>query len=136
MFMMPVYKWIARALMNRHQRGRSLGVYLAKSPSSRNLLSPHARILCARLQVPLEQPFPMADGSTITAYRSTYVATTTIYSVSLFVLYLSSTLYHSLFALGDTVVYIFGIFDHCAIYFLIAGSYRRALTWHQQEWAL
>ena len=51
------------------------------------------------------------------------MASIVIYLVSLFILYLSSTLYHSMFAMGDVVVHIFGIFDHCAIYLLIAGSY-------------
>jgi len=45
-----------------------------------------------------------------------------IYSVSLLVLYFSSTLFHSFFALRTTR-YIFQVFDHCAIYILIAGSY-------------
>lgn len=44
------------------------------------------------------------------------------YSVSLLVLYISSTLYHSFFALKYTR-YIFECFDHCAIYILITGSY-------------
>jgi len=45
------------------------------------------------------------------------------YGVALNVLYLSSTLYHSFFALGPTMVQIFGVLDHCAIYLLIAGTY-------------
>lgn len=45
------------------------------------------------------------------------------YCMSLIVLYLASTLYHSFHALGPTVVRVFGILDHTAIYFLIAGSY-------------
>ncbi|GMH64633.1 hypothetical protein TrST_g10096 [Triparma strigata] len=45
-----------------------------------------------------------------------------VYSASLLTLYFSSTLYHSFFALKRTKK-IFGIFDHCAIYILIAGSY-------------
>lgn len=44
------------------------------------------------------------------------------YSVSLLVLYISSTLYHSFFALKYTR-YIFECLDHCAIYILITGSY-------------
>jgi len=47
----------------------------------------------------------------------------TLYSIALCMLYLASTLYHSFHALGPTVVWIFGIFDHCAIYLLIAGTY-------------
>ena len=42
--------------------------------------------------------------------------------MSLLVLYISSTLYHSFFALKYTR-YIFECFDHCAIYILITGSY-------------
>jgi len=45
-----------------------------------------------------------------------------IYSASLLLLYLSSTLYHSFFALKNTKA-IFSVFDHSAIYILIAGSY-------------
>ena len=52
-----------------------------------------------------------------------YVASNVIYLVALFCLYLFSTLYHALFALGDRVVGLFAIFDHSAIYLLIAGSY-------------
>ena len=46
----------------------------------------------------------------------------------LFCLYLFSTLYHSLFALGDRIVSLFQIFDHSAIYLLIAGTYTPFLT--------
>jgi len=45
-----------------------------------------------------------------------------IYCASIMVLYTSSTLYHSFFALKKTK-YIFQVFDKCAIYLLIAGSY-------------
>jgi hemolysin III len=44
----------------------------------------------------------------------------TIYGVTLFLLYLSSTLYHSLRGRAKTV---FRMFDHQGIYLLIAGSY-------------
>jgi len=43
-----------------------------------------------------------------------------IYGAMLFVLYLSSTLYHSL---RGTAKRVFHVFDHCAIYLLIAGTY-------------
>ena len=43
-------------------------------------------------------------------------------STSLLVLYTSSTLYHSFFALMITR-YVFEVLDKCAIYILIAGSY-------------
>jgi len=45
-----------------------------------------------------------------------------VYTTSLLVLYLSSTLYHSFFSLQHTK-YIFMVLDKCAIYILIAGSY-------------
>ena len=51
-----------------------------------------------------------------------------IYLVSLFLLYVSSTLYHATFALGDQVVNVFTILDHCAIYLLIAGTYTPFLS--------
>ncbi|HHD83088.1 MAG TPA: hypothetical protein ENK92_03180 [Bacteroidetes bacterium] len=44
-----------------------------------------------------------------------------IYGASLFILYLSSTLYHSL--PSGRAQRVFNIFDHAAIYVLIAGSY-------------
>ena len=53
---------------------------------------------------------------------SHYVISCAIYSSSLIVLYTSSTLYHSFFALR-TMHFIFKVFDRCAIYILIAGSY-------------
>lgn len=45
-----------------------------------------------------------------------------VFSVSLLVLYTSSTLYHSFFAL-TTTRHIFSVLDKCAIYILIAGTY-------------
>ena len=56
-----------------------------------------------------------------------YVISCAIYSTSLIVLYLSSTLYHSFFALQRTR-YIFQVFDKCSIYILIAGSYTPFFT--------
>ena len=56
-------------------------------------------------------------------YASTrHVVSCTIYSISLIVLYTSSTLYHSFFTLRHTK-YVFEVIDKCAIYILIAGSY-------------
>ena len=49
------------------------------------------------------------------------IAAVAVYGAMLVVLYLSSTLYHSLRA--GTAKNIFHIFDHCAIYLLIAGTY-------------
>ena len=48
------------------------------------------------------------------------IAAITVYGAMLIVLYLSSTLYHSLRGPAKKV---FHIFDHCAIYLLIAGTY-------------
>lgn len=56
-----------------------------------------------------------------------HVMSCAVYSFSLFVLYMSSTLFHSFFAL-KTTRYIFNVFDHCAIYILIAGSYTPFLS--------
>lgn len=54
------------------------------------------------------------------SYR--HVISCAVYDASLITLYMSSTLYHSFFALEQTR-YIFEVFDKCAIYILIAGSY-------------
>lgn len=51
-----------------------------------------------------------------------HVISCAIYSTSLLVLFTSSTLYHSFFALQNTR-YVFAVLDKCAIYILIAGSY-------------
>jgi len=48
------------------------------------------------------------------------VAAVAVYGVMLVVLYLNSTLYHSLHGPAKRV---FHIFDHCTIYLLIAGTY-------------
>lgn len=59
------------------------------------------------------------------------------YSTSLLVLYTSSTLYHSFFALTITR-YIFNVLDHCAIYILLAGSYTpflRIALGHRLIWS-
>ena len=63
-----------------------------------------------------------ADGM---SYR--HVASCAVYDISLLTLYTSSTLYHSFFALQHTR-YIFEVFDKCAIYILIAGSYTPFIT--------
>ncbi|MEL3905924.1 MAG: hemolysin III family protein [Treponema sp.] len=53
-------------------------------------------------------------------YTVSYIVGFTIFGSSLIILYLFSTLYHAL-PLGAKTV--FGIFDHCSIYILIAGTY-------------
>ena len=61
-----------------------------------------------------------------------------IYSASIIVLYTSSTLYHSFFALKKTK-FIFKVFDRCAIYLLIAGSYTPFLMialHHEPKWSM
>ena len=50
-----------------------------------------------------------------------YVASWSIYGACLIILYLMSTLYHALTPRKAKAV--FSIFDHCAIYLLIAGTY-------------
>lgn len=66
-----------------------------------------------------------------------YRLSTFAYCASLNVLYLTSTLYHSFFALGHTTVHIFRSLDYSAIFLLIAGSYSPllAILFHQQRWA-
>lgn len=49
-----------------------------------------------------------------------FVVSYTIFGASLILLYLFSTLYH---ALPIKTKKVFGIFDHCSIYILIAGTY-------------
>ncbi len=49
-----------------------------------------------------------------------YIVSVSIYGATLFLLYLASTLYHSLKGKAKDV---FRIFDHSAIYLLIAGTY-------------
>src|SRR5205085_11957795 len=48
------------------------------------------------------------------------IAAVAVYAAMLVILYLSSTLYHSL---RGKPKQIFHVFDHCAIYLLIAGTY-------------
>merc|ERR1712032_1016008 len=56
-----------------------------------------------------------------------YIWSVTLYLISLCVLFLASTLYHSFFSLRFTRV-IFSVLDHSAIYLLIAGSYTPLLV--------
>jgi len=56
-----------------------------------------------------------------------HVISCAIYSASLLILYTSSTLFHSFFALQHTR-YVFEVLDKCAIYILIAGSYTPFIT--------
>jgi hemolysin III len=67
----------------------------------------------------------LAGGSvaiTLAARRggASKITAVAIYAAMLFLLYLSSTLYHSLRGAPKRV---FHVFDHCAIYLLIAGTY-------------
>jgi len=50
-----------------------------------------------------------------------HIASFVIYGASLFLLHLSSTLYHALHA--PRAKKVFWVFDHCSIYLLIAGTY-------------
>lgn len=61
--------------------------------------------------------------TTVTEHRSVWhIASFTIYGISLVLLYLSSTLYHSFFKFSRAHS-ILKVFDHAAIYLLIAGTY-------------
>ncbi len=67
-------------------------------------------------------------GTALLLYRAVrgegtglHVASFAIYGASLFLLHLSSTMYHALRHPGAKVV--FWVFDHCSIYLLIAGTY-------------
>lgn len=74
----------------------------------------------------------------ISGCPSHYTLSCAIYSASVIVLYTSSTLYHSFFALKKTK-FIFQVFDKCAIYILIAGSYTPFLMialHHEPLWSL
>ncbi|SJZ59786.1 PAQR family membrane homeostasis protein TrhA [Megasphaera cerevisiae] len=51
-----------------------------------------------------------------------HILSATVYGISLILLYVMSTLYHSFFKL-PRVAHVFKILDHSAIYVLIAGSY-------------
>jgi len=64
---------------------------------------------------------------------STHQVAAGVYAISLVLLYITSTLYHSFFMLYSTK-YVFHILDQCAIYLLIAGSYTPvlAVTLHAQ----
>jgi hemolysin III len=67
----------------------------------------------------------LAAGSvviTLAALRggATRVTAVSVYGAMLLLLYVSSTLYHSLRGRAKRV---FHVFDHCAIYLLIAGTY-------------
>jgi len=59
---------------------------------------------------------------TLAAQRggATRITAVAIYGAMLFILYLSSTLYHSFRGPAKKV---FHVFDHCSIYLLIAGTY-------------
>ena len=49
------------------------------------------------------------------------VVSSVVFSITLFLLYISSTLYHAL--TNEKAKKVFQILDHCTIYLLIAGSY-------------
>lgn len=59
------------------------------------------------------------------------IASFTVYGVSLICMYLASTLYHSI--RNPRAKYLLKIFDHCAIYLLIAGTYTPILLVSMQS---
>eukprot|EP00933_Yihiella_yeosuensis_P031533 TRINITY_DN25106_c0_g1_i9.p1 TRINITY_DN25106_c0_g1~~TRINITY_DN25106_c0_g1_i9.p1 ORF type:complete len:500 (-),score=37.79 TRINITY_DN25106_c0_g1_i9:389-1888(-) len=66
-----------------------------------------------------------------------YTFAVVLYCTALNIMYLSSTLYHSFFALGRETVHIFKILDYSGIFLLIAGSYSPFLgiLFHDELWA-
>jgi hemolysin III len=67
-----------------------------------------------------------------------HVLASLVYSVSLLLLYTSSTLFHSFFTMQNTR-YIFAALDKCAIYILIAASYTpflQILLGHVPMWSV
>lgn len=66
-------------------------------------------------------------SSSVADKPSHYINSCAIYSASLIVLFTCSTLYHSFFVLKRTR-FIFRVFDRCAIYMLIGGSYSPLLN--------
>ena len=63
---------------------------------------------------------PIAITLAIQHGDPTRIIAISVYGAMLLVLYLSSTLYHSLHGRAKQI---FHVFDHCAIYLLIAGTY-------------
>ena len=64
---------------------------------------------------------PILISSALNTDNIVAVISFSIFGLSLFVLYLASTIYHAL--PQGRVKTLFGIFDHCAIFILIAGTY-------------
>jgi len=54
-------------------------------------------------------------------------AAATLYMASMMLMFIGSTLYHSMFAVTD-LSWFFMMIDHCAIYFLIAGTWTAILV--------
>src|SRR5438270_7486128 len=65
--------------------------------------------------------FPILIALAVTRGSIWHVVSCGIYGATLIVLYLASTLYHSLHSCQARRV--LKVFDHCAIYLLIAGTY-------------
>mmetsp|Transcript_75925 Transcript_75925/g.173838 ORF Transcript_75925/g.173838 Transcript_75925/m.173838 type:complete len:487 (-) Transcript_75925:242-1702(-) len=72
------------------------------------------------------------DLTTMTGVQSHHKWGCFLFILGLFAVFISSTLYHSLF-LMDTVFDIFRLLDHCAIFLLIAGSYSPLLLFYGVE---
>jgi hemolysin III len=80
-----------------------------------NSISHGLGLLAAIAAVPILVTTATRGGNT------SYVVGVTVFSVSIVILYLASTLYHSLN--DGPAKRFFRLVDHCAIFFLIAGSY-------------
>lgn len=64
----------------------------------------------------------MLNGLTVRLCHLESRIAMTLYMVSMTLMFLGSTLYHSTFAVTD-LAWFFKMIDHCAIYILIAGTY-------------
>jgi hemolysin III len=89
-----------------------------------NMLSHGLGLLMAAVAVPFLLYYAYLSG------KSLHLLGATIYSVSLLMVYFSSTLYHSSYSFS--VRKFFRTMDHISIYFLIAGSYTPFILSHLQ----
>ena len=133
---------IEKGLKNRRERLKALGVedkdILVEIDLEGNMVFQEVmNCVTHGLGILLATIGTVLLSSKVKGMERHYKLSCAVYSTSLIVLYLSSTLYHSFFALQRTR-YIFQVFDLCAIYILIAGSYTPFLTivlHHKPVWS-
>lgn len=89
-----------------------------------NMISHGAGLLFAVVAIPILLYFAYQSGKTW------HLVGTAIYSFSLFLVYFSSTLYHSSYSYN--LRKLFRTLDHVSIYFMIAGSYTPYILSHVQ----